>query len=901
MTKEKTPPEVSSTAVEATTPKSLKPKTLEVAAPTISSEVDSTVLPANMPDSYLTVDSRMDASTITVKFSAKEAPELVLADIVDSSGESGARKIAIPLDYLTKLMGFTALIFYTGKAQGQAVTSLVKEVGISFYPASESEELAPYLLHEKIVHNTPTYDMHDHEGHETVLVPVPPLAQQGDKVYCTAVTEQDVVPYTFYTVVYDYVLTEQEAMPGHVLQFFVSRGWLARRKPWRSITLQSAWITSGLPAEPAADIDPHLETRLPRNALEIQRRRTAALIVDHGLENLPPPHLRQSVLYNEKWCLNPELTKEGGNVDAPTLETYAGDQICFYVRGADHGAEPLGCVTLENDGELASVKLPPCIVACYFNKSMTLTYTVQFPNSEEPQASPEQVVSVLTPQFPHSVIEEATNGTVDLNTFPRNATATVPVWAYAECSNLCWMWITGEREDGSAYRFDILKAEPVTDDWKTRGVDASIPRAELQKMADCSDFELHFAVSFCEVSDLASGHLFPVQTFKIEQEPLLLAAPKVTEAVGSDLTAYNGRDRVHVEVDYVGNHTKHSISVCWKKPNGACWPLASKPGSTTGAVIFELPPEAVIESMGKTVPITYTVTTACKVQASLPLNLNISNPVRLETPNLLEATPPRTQNATLDLRAFTGNPNSLEDPMWFLRAGQKCWLRANGTKKDGTAYSFMVYSARTITAAEAGAGVASPVARAELEKAKDGSSMTFTFSVTPDGSSNESDAVVCPSRELIVRVISKVTETFESLVGGYYSVGSILRTPLMTVKHYQAIMGVHAASGGNPTMTSGQAIAFSCSNGDGELPLQRVDFTLNSGYMQLRFSYMRHVYYGSFEFYNALGRKLGERVFSAGDPVDNWVEFTGGAGELITTVVVHTRQHSFTDNWELYF
>lgn len=64
---------------------------------------------------------------------------------------------------------------------------------------------------------------------------------------------------------------------------------------------------------------------------------------------------------------------------------------------------------------------------------------------------------------------------------------------------------------------------------------------------------------------------------------------------------------------------------------------------------------------------------------------------------------------------------------------------------------------------------------------------------------------------------------------------------------------------------------------------------------------MRHVYYGSFEFYNALGRKLGERVFSAGDPVDNWVEFTGGAGELITTVVVHTRQHSFTDNWELYF
>ncbi len=202
----------------------------------------------------------------------------------------------------------------------------------------------------------------------------------------------------------------------------------------------------------------------------------------------------------------------------------------------------------------------------------------------------------------------------------------------------------------------------------------------------------------------------------------------------------------------MGNHAKHTISVCWKKPNGTCWPLPSKPGSSTGAVIFALPAEAVIESMGKTVDIVFTVTTACKVQTSPPLILAISRPVRLETPNVLEATPPRTQNAVLDLRTFTGNANSLMDPMWFLRAGQKCWLRAAGTGANGIPYTFTVYAGRTISAAEETAGVASPVLRSELSKLRNSTPVTLTFKVAVDGTLNESSAVVCPSRVLTVRL-----------------------------------------------------------------------------------------------------------------------------------------------------
>ena len=750
MAKEKAPikAEIASDPVEPRSQKPVKPKALDVAAPQVSSEVDGTVVPSRMPDSYLTVDPRMDSSPITVKFSAKEAPELVLEDIVDSSGQSGARKIAIPLAYLTTLMGFTALISYSGRSEGQAAVSQVKEAGMSFYPASESEDLAPWLFHEKSVHNTPTYDMKDHTGDEPVLLKVHPLAKAGDKVYCTAVTEQDATPYVFYTVIHDHVLSEEEAVAGHVLRFSIARGWLARRKQWRSLTLQSAWITSGLAAEPPADVDPHLETRLPRNALEIQRRRTAALIVDHRIDT-SPPQLRQSALYNGEWWLNPGLAENGGNVDAPDLDTYASDRICFSLSGPGYGSKPLGCVTIENDGELASVELSPCDIACFFNKKLTLNYTLEFPNGEGPQHSPEQVVNVLVPQFPHSEIEQATRNTLDLSTFSGDATAWVPVWSYAECSTCCWMWITGKHEDGSACKFDLLMDASVTDAWKEHGVDVPIQRAMLTMLADCSEFELHFAASFCDACDLANAHTFPAHIFTIEQEPLVLSDPKVLQAVGSDLTAYNGRDGVDVQVDYVGNNARHSISVCWKRPNGACWSLASKPGSATGPVLFSLPPEAVIESMGNTVEITYTVISACKEQTSLPWNLNISRPVRLPTPEVPQATPPATQKGILDLRTFVGNAEVVLPKWWFMLPGQRGWLTCTGTHEDGSPYTINVMESELITAEDVTKGLSRVLLRSELANYQRTAELTFEFKVTPDGSTEAREAIVFPRLTLI--------------------------------------------------------------------------------------------------------------------------------------------------------
>lgn len=889
MAKKIVTPGTPSKLVKAPTPKPPKPKAVEVDAPVIYKGEGGTLYPLDVKDeAYLTTDPNMDSSDIIVQVQVKDGGEPVFEDLVDTTGTSGARKIPIPLKYITSGMGHTLLFSYIGRVAGQPAQSRVSEVEVRFYDEKDLEGFVPKFVHSEVIHNTPTLDMRTFSGDETILAYGHPLIKEGDQLFVNVAGDQDKTPFAFNIVAFSRVVTAAEAVPGHVFRLSLPRRWMGNRRLWGSVTMHWGWICDGRFPLPPADVDPILETRLPENALEGRPRPTSALIVDPVIENLPPPHLRQSVEYNGGWHLNPELTKEGGDVDVPGLDTYAGDRVCFYVSGPGFAKKPLGCVAIEHDGDPASVKLPACIVACLFNQSMTLTYTLAFNESEQP--SPDRVVNVLAPQFERAGIEEATNHTVDLRTFSGDATATVPAWAYGECSKLCWMWITGKREDGSDFKFDILTNAPVTNDWKTHGVDASIPRAELKELADCSSFELHFAATFCDADDLAEAHAFPAQAFEIEQEALVLLAPEVVEAVGPDLTAWNGRNGVQVKVDYAGNNPKHSISLCWKKVDGTCWPLASKPGSVAGAVIFELPAEAVIEGMGETVLITYTVTTACKVQSSLPLNLEISLPTRLETPNVLQATPPKTQNAVLDIGTFTGNADSHEDPMWFLPAGLKCWLRATGIDENGNPYTFVVYENRVITDEEVTKGVAGPVLRAALDKLKDDTDLILTFSVSTQGSMKEN--VVCPSRVLKVRVPPKIIyENFsDTPIPQLVYAGGRIETPRMSILH---------VSGAG---TAGVAhYPYQASPDKYTAPGLMVGYNTTGPQvirMNLKFSCVRTLFGMvwldadvNFSFYDEQGVLQGSFTRygqGMGGDVDQWVSFTAPSGGHFSSIVVAT-------------
>ncbi|AMN82029.1 hypothetical protein [Pseudomonas azotoformans] len=682
--------------------------------------------------------------------------------------EDGDDVVPISAQLLSLMIGHTVLMWCTAFAGAKEETSLVLELEVQLLREEDLVVSRPVFKHSKNEWNTWWLRMQSFAGDETVEVEAWPFIFPGQRLFITVAGNQHTAPYRFIWVALDHVVQPHEAHTGYVFRFPLSRPWMSRLDDYSALTAHLGVIWDGTsPVYPDAG-DPLLENPLPINAQDFHLRTTTLLQVD-PYQDLNPSHLLESVeLPPGHWQVNPTNTVKGGHAVVNYAGMAEGDLVCAQAQGRNYGPIALGCQKVKAGESSLSFDVPPKVLAALFNKTLTLDYTLQF-NHYAPQSSPQRNIDVLAPQLPRTNIEEATSGTLDLSTFVGDATGSVPIFDYAAEGQCCWMWVTGELENGSVYQFDILGDEPLTADWVAKGVDTLISRAKLKALADCTEFQLHFAVGFDGKCNRATAIEFPTQGFKIEQEPLVLVEPKVTEAVLDQLTAYNGRNGVHVEVNYVGNNPKHTLSVCWKKPDGTCWPLASKPGSASGSVIFTLPPEAVIESMGKVVEIIYTVTTACKVQTSSPLNLNISLPVRLETPNVRQATPPRTQNAILDTRTFTGNAESFIDWMWFLRAGQKCWLRATAIDKTGAPYSFVIYAARTITAGEEAAAVevAAAVLRSELDKAKDQSSMTLTFSVVTDGSGLESNAIVCPSRVLIIRVPFYDHTSFDPADGGW--------------------------------------------------------------------------------------------------------------------------------------
>ncbi|WP_219824883.1 hypothetical protein, partial [Pseudomonas faucium] len=66
------------------------------------------------------------------------------------------------------------------------------------------------------------------------------------------------------------------------------------------------------------------------------------------------------------------------------------------------------------------------------------------------------------------------------------------------------------------------------------------------------------------------------------------------------------------------------------------------------------------------------------MRESKVLKLTISQPVRLPTPVVPQATPPATQGGLLDLTSFAGDASITVEKWWFALVGQRVWLKCTG-------------------------------------------------------------------------------------------------------------------------------------------------------------------------------------------------------------------------------
>ncbi|NMY95335.1 hypothetical protein [Pseudomonas proteolytica] len=619
------------------------------------------------------------------------------------------------------------------------------------------------------------------------------------------------------------------------------------------------------------------------------------LLIEPHLE-LSAPHLQESVDCGaDGWMLNPVNTVTGAHLQVAYDRMCPGDRVCPTVTGTPGSGSPvLECRTVGKGESSVVFQIPPSAISANLEATVSFFYSVSRTCGGSWQ-SPSREVSILDISgLPKPVVEQATGNVLDLNTFAGDASATVIPWPYVALGQACWLWVTGELKDGSPYSFEVLSGEALTEEWLSGGVNTPLPRHELQKLADCSDIEVHFAVNFNDQVDRESAKVFRRLVLHITQKDLDLKAPSVREAVDGQLTIWNGRDGVTVRVEYEGISAHHLLNVQWIRGDGTILALEPKPGNNEpGYVDFAIPREAVIQDAGRTVLIVYTVTSPCKLASSQALRLQISVPVRLPTPVVPQAT-----NNILDLRSFAGDADITVEPWWFILLDQKVWLRGVGTRSDGSTYTLEVYLGKGVMGDELSTGLKQVLKRSELALLKDLSQLVFTCKVTTDGSRHADHAVVFPILELTIRATLIIEfDDFESYpLQEFLEAGSVISTRLLDFELPRSSfpgIGLHqvrTAAELVEGMIEGKALALRCGSSNA---LQLAQLKLKFRCVRVRFGYSsKGVDSAKFSFFDESNQLLGVRDVAP----RTWVDFQVEDGATVVRIDVLSVLHGAIDS-----
>ena len=270
-------------------------------------------------------------------------------------------------------------------------------------------------------------------------------------------------------------------------------------------------------------------------------------------------------------------------------------------------------------------------------------------------------------------------------------------------------------------------------------------------------------------------------------------APSVKQATGTaptqQLNPVAAKDALTVEIPNYGIQPGDQVRVTWTGTAGAgsyTTPLQVLPGSQE----IPVPKEVVAYNLGQSVTVTYTVTPSGGSESAPSAALTVNVQTMPEASLPMPLVPQAAQGgigSELDLATFTGDARVTVAPWPLIAAGQRVWLRAEGTAIDNSPYTITLETAYTVTLPEVTAGLSKTLLRSELEKLRDGSTLNIVLQVTFDQSSALANAVDFPLRTYTVQTVAERTiEDFESVPLQLIVAGKIITTPLIRLSYTDA-------------------------------------------------------------------------------------------------------------------
>lgn len=245
----------------------------------------------------------------------------------------------------------------------------------------------------------------------------------------------------------------------------------------------------------------------------------------------------------------------------------------------------------------------------------------------------------------------------------------------------------------------------------------------------------------------------PVTSYSVTAVALIFPAPVIVEASDNTLDPLKALEGANFRVTYPNMQTSDIIKPIW---NNIASIIPWRDGEAGGTIESPVPATMIGAVIGKTIDISYQVERDGRTYFSDIFNLTIG-PIPQESlpiPQISQAS-----GDILDLNSFAADADVSVAPWPFIAEDQTLWLTATGPAGVPTVTLLEAYP---LVAADVSNGIGRPIPRSELNKLKDGDTLTLTCDIGFSGENVESSPTPTPSRIYAIRM-APLEETFQGI------------------------------------------------------------------------------------------------------------------------------------------
>ncbi|MGN9498697.1 hypothetical protein ACTMQS_00615 [Pseudomonas syringae pv. aptata] len=221
--------------------------------------------------------------------------------------------------------------------------------------------------------------------------------------------------------------------------------------------------------------------------------------------------------------LNPMVALNGTKVVIrPSAAFAVGDTVRLFFSGTGGAGTPdIATQTVSSLSQALEFIIPASAIGANMGSVVWVYYNVTRNGLARPIESQENLFKIERlglDNFSAPVIAQAPGGVLDLAAVNTDIVIVLKVWLFMAAGQLVWLSLQGVAKDGSFLEINVWTAKPLTGTEAQQDLAITVARAEFDKLADGSEFEVFAKVSVDQDIEDLYAEEFPVLTVAIKSQ-----------------------------------------------------------------------------------------------------------------------------------------------------------------------------------------------------------------------------------------------------------------------------------------------------------------------------------------------------------------------------------------------